>query len=260
MNAKPLELFSKQQGQGEPIILLHGLFGSMSNLGILGRALSDTHEVHWLDMRNHGQSPHCNEMDFPSMAADVIHYMDQHQLAHAHILGHSMGGKIAMQIALTYPARVDKLIVVDIAPVAYPPRHDDVFQGLFAIRLAELTSRQTAESILAEYVTQADVRTFLMKNLTRSAGQGFAWRMNLQAIFDNYDQISQALQGEPYRGSAFFIKGNQSAYLDKKYKQTVLDYFPNATLRIVDGAGHWLHAEKPETFNRIVLRHLLEGA
>lgn len=244
------------QGQGEPVILLHGLFGSLRNLSQVSKALADHYSVYLLDLRNHGASPHSAVMDFAAMAHDIIEFMDRQQLPKAHLLGHSMGGKTAMQLALSHPERVKKLIVADIAPVTYPRRHDPVIEGLSQVNQAKLQSRRDADQILADYIQEPEVRAFLLKSLIRTGAGHFALKFNLKDIAANYDNIIKAPQGQPFSGPALFIKGSESPYIQAKHKETVLMLFPNASMKVIAQTGHWLHAEKPAIFNRIVLQFL----
>lgn len=248
------------QGEGQPIILMHGMFGSLSNLGVVERDLSNHYKVISVDLRNHGESPHSMEMDYPVMAADIIELMDDLKLPQAHLLGHSMGGKIAMQVALNNPARVDKLMSADIAPVTYQPdRHGGVLDGLKALADARPTSRKEADQLLANYVKESFTRAFLLKNLVREDDGRFGLRLYMDSILSNYyDTLTLAPTGQPFSGPTLFIKGENSAYIQDKHKEIVLRMFPNAQLKVIAGAGHWLHAEKPETFNKIV-RGFLEA-
>jgi esterase len=242
------------QGEGQPIILMHGMFGSLSNLGVVGRDLAKHYKVIAVDLRNHGESPHSMEMDYPVMAEDIIELMDNLELPQAHLLGHSMGGKIAMQVALNYPARVNRLIVADIAPVTYKPdRHGGVLEGLKTLATARPSSRKEADQLLATYVEESSTRAFLLKNLIRKEDGCFGLRLYLAGILDNYyDNLTLAPTGRPFAGPTLFIKGENSAYIQDKHKEEVLRLFPKAQLKVIASAGHWLHAEKPETFNKIV--------
>ncbi|MDX1633182.1 MAG: alpha/beta fold hydrolase [Marinobacter sp.] len=259
-----VELNYRVTGEGEPLILLHGLFGSLENLGGVSQRLQDGWQIHALDQRNHGRSPHADTMDYPAMAADVLAYMDRQGLGQASLLGHSMGGKVAMELALSHPERVDRLIVADIAPVTYRPRHDNVLAGLDAIDLAALESRQQADEVLRAHVEELPVRQFLLKNLIRvgadeDAGNGarFRWRLNLTAIKACYDNLARAPSAEgPFDGPTLFIKGSESAYIQDKHRDAVARLFPHARLRIIQGAGHWLHAEKADTFATLCRRFL----
>ncbi|MBR9869973.1 MAG: alpha/beta fold hydrolase [Gammaproteobacteria bacterium] len=251
-----VELNHRISGQGEPLILLHGLFGSLENLGGVARRLEDGWQIHGLDQRNHGSSPHTDEMTYPAMASDVVAYMDAQGIDKAHLLGHSMGGKVAMQVALSYPERVLGIIVADISPVSYQPRHDAILEGMKNLDLRGVKSRTEADSRLAEYVETPGVRQFLLKNLERIPKDEieqddllFRWRLNLPVIDASYSNLSAAPEGDgPYDGAVLFIKGADSAYIQTKHQDTIQTLFPNAELKIIEGTGHWLHAEKADTF------------
>lgn len=251
-----MQLNVQIHGNGEPLIIMHGLFGTLENWGGQIKALSEHFTVYAVDMRNHGRSPHSDTFDYPSMTQDVLQLMDDHQLAKAHILAHSMGGKAAMQLALNYPDRVDKLIIVDIAPVTYPHHHQDVMRGLNAIQLASLKSRNEADQQLSQYIPELSVRQFLLKNLYRDEQKQFAWRMNLPVIEANYPNISIAPIGPPYTAPVLFIKGEHSDYITAEYREPILKLFPKADYRMIQGTGHWPHAEKPGIFTKMVLNYL----
>lgn len=246
----------KITGEGAPLILLHGVFGSLENLGGIARQLQDEWQIHALDQRNHGSSFHSDTMDYPSMAADVLAYMDEQGIDKASLLGHSMGGKVAMQVALKAPERVEKLIVADISPVSYRPRHDAILEGLKQVDLAPVRSRQDADKQLAEYVEIPGVRQFLLMNLERipkeeQSGDGavYRWRLNLQAIDACYANLAKAPEADgSYDGPVLFLKGEDSAYIQEKHRDEISRLFPNAELRVIEGTGHWLHAEKTDTF------------
>lgn len=259
-----VELNYRISGEGSPLILLHGLFGSLDNLGGISRRLQDQWQVHALDQRNHGGSPHTDAMDYPLMAGDVLAYMDARGLEKAAILGHSMGGKTAMQVALSAPERVDRVIVADIAPVTYQPRHDAVLEGLMSVDLGAIRSRQDADKVLAGYVEEPGVRQFLLKNLVRVTDDErdlypgtYRWRLNLPVIEKCYPMLARAPEGDgPFEGPVLFIKGADSAYIQEKHRDDIRKRFPNADLRIIEGTGHWLHAEKPDSFAALCRRFL----
>ena len=259
-----VELNYRISGEGEPLIVLHGLFGSLDNLGGIARRLEDRWQIHALDLRNHGSSPHTEEMSYPAMAADVVAYMDARGLSQASILGHSMGGKVAMQVALSYPQRVRSVIAADIAPVGYEPRHDEILDGLNALDFARVKSRRDADRQLAEYVDTPGVRQFLLKNMERvpadeqsGGGPTFRWRLNLPVVDACYANIAAAPEGDgPFEGPVLFIKGGDSPYIQKQHQQIINTLFPAAELRIIEGTGHWLHAEKPDTFAALCRRFL----
>jgi esterase len=233
---------------------MHGMFGSLSNLGLLGRALSDRYSVISVDMRNHGESPHNLEMDYPSMADDIIELMDDLDFGQATLIGHSMGGKVAMQVAMSHQERVNKLVIVDIAPVDYKPdRHGGVLEGLTSLATTRPDSRKEADQLLATYVDELSVREFLLKNLIRAEDKRFDLRLYMEGIIANYyDKLTLAPTGKPFLGPTLFIKGEDSAYIQDKHRIKVLELFPNTKLKVIENTGHWLHAEKPDTFYKTV--------
>ena len=251
-----VDLNHRVSGNGDPLIVLHGLFGSLENLGGITRRLDDQWQIHALDQRNHGNSPHSEVMDYPAMADDVIAYMDAAGLDQAAIMGHSMGGKVAMQVALRYPQRVTHIIVADIAPVSYAPRHDAILEGMTRLDLQGVKTRQEADRQLADFVDGLGVRQFLLKNLERVPADEqidpdtpFRWRLNLPVINACYQNLTAAPEGDgPHTGPVLFIKGGDSAYIQDKHRDTIERLFPNAELKVIDGTGHWLHAEQPDTF------------
>jgi len=242
------------EGSGQPVILMHGMFGSLSNLGVVARPLTDNYTVISVDLRNHGASPHSLEMDYACMADDIIELMDDLKLSQAALLGHSMGGKVGMQVALNHPERVDKLIAADIAPVAYKPdRHGGVLEGLTALAEKRPDSRKEADQLLTTFVDEPSIRAFLLKNLIRGADGKFDLRLYMDGIIGNYyDTLTLAPTGEPFPGPVLFIKGEDSAYIQDKHRSEVLRLFPHAQLKVIAKTGHWLHAEKPGAFNKIV--------
>ena len=252
-----MDLHWRVQGAGAPVVLVHGLFGSMENLGMLARALAEHFKVYSLDLPNHGRSPHVETMSLHSMAQDLRSWMDQQGLASAHFVGHSLGGKAVMELALEAPERCQKLAVIDIAPVAYGPHHTDVFAGLAAVDVSALTHRSQADVILQPYVPELAVRSFLLKNLSKGQ-QGFSWRMNLPVIHRDYPALIAANRttNTPFSGDVLFVKGGDSAYILEEHRQAITARFSNAKLRRVTGTGHWLHAEKPEHVAQLLVRFL----
>ena len=253
-----MKLYARAQGTGPDLISLHGLFGSQENLGMINRNLSSEYCVHGLDLRNHGRSPQNHEMNYSLMADDVLEYMDDQNLQSVILLGHSMGGKVAMALALKAPERVSALVVIDIAPVTYLHRkHDDVLDGLSSINLDGLQNRKEADRQLVEYVLQTPIRQFLLKNLYRKEDGKFGWRVNLKSIIEHYPEILTGQQADqPFPAKTLFIKGGASDYILPEHQDQVLKLFPQAQVRIITGAGHWVHAEKPELVARTIQRFL----
>ncbi|MCX0429361.1 alpha/beta fold hydrolase [Aeromonas veronii] len=250
----------KEQGQGPAVILIHGLFGSLDNLGLLARALGEQYRVISVDLRNHGTSFRSDDMSYPAQAADILALMDHLGLDQAAIVGHSMGGKVAMQVAKLAPERVSRLVVADMAPVAYPhSRHQNVFAGLNATLRTPPQSRSEAEAMLAQHIEIAEVRQFLLKSFARGE-HGWGWRFNVPALEQNYANIMGWPDDERhFEGPVLFIKGGNSDYMQPQYSETAQAQFPAAKVRVLAGTGHWLHAEKPALFNKLVVDFLSTG-
>ncbi len=240
------------RGEGQPIVLIHGLFGSLENLGMVAKPLSENYQVISIDVRNHGSSFHENSMAYEELASDVINVLAHLNITQAHFLGHSMGGKIAMQIALSYPDKVDKLIVADIAPVHYPPHHQKIMDGLLSLNFATLESRKAADQQLSQYVEDLGVRQFLLRNLTSIDGK-LSFKCNLAFIAHCYPQIMHGFDStQQFTGDTLFIKGGNSNYITSEHREIIGLLFPKSKAKIIAGAGHWLHAEKTVAFNKIV--------
>ena len=249
----------QQLGQGEHIVLIHGLFGSLENLNMVAKHLSQFYCVTSVDVRNHGNSFHQAGMSYQELAQDVMDLLKALSIESCYLLGHSMGGKIAMQIALSYPQKIKKLIIADIAPIEYPAHHLTIIKGLQAIDLTKVQKRKDADSQLAEYVQEVGVRQFLLRNLTSNAQGQFTFKCNLTHIEQGYQQVMLAIEPEnkqPFTGKTLFIKGGNSDYILTKHQGTIAALFPNAKAKIIQGAGHWLHAEKTVAFNKIVIDFL----
>jgi esterase len=247
----------QEYGSGRPLIILHGLLGSLDNWHALGKRLGSAFMVLAVDQRNHGRSPHSDVFTYAAMADDVLELLDHRRITSAHVLGHSMGGKTAMQLALSRPDRVDKLVVVDIAPRAYPRLHDEILDALMLIDLPAFDSRQQVDDELSKKIPDFAVRQFLMKNLARTSAGGFIWKANLPAIYANYAGIAQEISSpRPFPNPTLFIKSNRSGYVLDSDAPSIKSLFPRGQITGVD-AGHWIHAEAPDLFYDIVLRFLL---
>jgi pimeloyl-ACP methyl ester carboxylesterase len=255
-----MDLFYNQYGQdGPPLLILHGLLGANGNWHTLSRtAFQEVATVYAVDQRNHGRSPHTDRIDYPRMAADVKDFLDQNGLGSAHLLGHSMGGKTAMQTALTHPDAVGRLIVVDMAPRQYSPRHTDLLDALARIDPSEYENREEIDAALAEDVPSWVIRQFLLKNLNHDGDQ-YTWKMNLDAIRRHYDDINAAITGdEPFDGPTLFVRGANSDYVLDDDVPAIRDLFPNAELVTIDGAGHWVHADQPDALAEVVTEFLTQ--
>jgi pimeloyl-ACP methyl ester carboxylesterase len=240
-------LHYKSSGNGEPVIILHGLFGMLDNWRTFARHLSESYAVYTPDLRNHGRSPHSDEFNYNLLAEDLREFVATHDLAPATIMGHSLGGKTAMQFALQWPHLVSRLIVVDIAPKAYEPQHQDVVSALSSIDPTTTESRGDIELVLMEQLKDAGVVQFLMKNLGRAGDGNLMWRMNLASLTSNYANTSASIQGpNPYMGPTLFVRGGRSRYIEDGDLAGIQELFPAATLITIPDAGHWVHADAME--------------
>ncbi|GHG71346.1 acyl-CoA esterase [Alishewanella longhuensis] len=244
-------------GSGPAVVLIHGLFGSFENLGSIARALSDDFQIINIDVRNHGRSAHSDEMNYPLLATDLADTLAHLQIKPFALVGHSMGGKIAMEYALRYPDSVARLVLADIAPVSYHARHQSIFAGLNNVDFAHLSSRAEADKRLAQHIHEPGVRQFLLKSLDKT-DNGFRWRFNLAALHTHYAELIGAPQaGGQFNGPALFIKGGDSDYILPEHRPLIVQHFPHAQAKVIQGTGHWLHAEKPAAFNKLVRDFLL---
>jgi len=241
-----MKLFYRTVGEGKPLIILHGLFGSSDNWLTHAKTLGKKHKVYLVDLRNHGASPHDEEFTYNIMVKDLLLFIKQHDLIRPDILGHSMGGKVAMLFATKYPDQIDKLIVVDIAPKFYPVHHNVILEGLKAIPVESIESRQEADDILADYVDIPAVRQFLLKNLKR-VDHGYAWKMNLDIIYEHIANVGYGLsEDETFEHETLFIRGSDSDYIEDSDIADLNAHFPKNDLVTIHGASHWVHVEEPE--------------
>lgn len=237
------------------LVFIHGLFGDMNNLGVIARAFSERYPILRLDLRNHGRSFHSDEMNYDLMAQDLINLLEHLQLNNVVLIGHSMGGKTAMRTAILRPELVQKLVVIDIAPVNYGNHgHDSVFNGLFAVKNAAARTRQQAKPLLAQHIKEEAVQQFMLKSFDPDCVEYF--RFNLTALYQNYLALMDWETGY-FNKPTLFIRGGLSDYLLPAYSDTILAQFPLAASFTVNGCGHWVHAEKPEAVIRAIERFLV---
>lgn len=251
-----MDLNFKVYGSGDPIIILHGLFGSLDNWVSFAKKMQDQYTVFLLDQRDHGKSPHTDDFNYKILAEDLHEFINKEGIFQSHIMGHSMGGKTAMQLANDFPNDIDKLIVVDIAPKYYKPRHKDVFDAIHALDLNGLENRLDALDILKKNLDEG-VAAFLTKNIKRNKDGSFTWKMNVDNLFKNYEDISSEIEMDfPYDEEVLFVKGENSRYIKESDLPLIKEKFPKATLETIEGAGHWVHAEKPEELLNVVVQFL----
>ncbi len=251
-----MKLFFRESGQGKPLIILHGLFGSSDNWFTVAKTFAATHRVFLVDQRNHGQSPHSDDLNYQLLAGDLHQFIQDHGLKSADVIGHSMGGKAAMNFAVKYPDLIEKLVVVDIVPKAYPVHHDRIVAGMKALALDQLSSRNEADAMLAAYVPDADERQFLLKNLVRNTGGGFQWKLNIKAIDEHLKELGEGMQYPgKFEKPTLFVRGARSIYFKPGDEDEIRKVFPRARFVVLE-TGHWVQAEQPVEFARTVLDFL----
>lgn len=255
-----MKLFFRKIGEGKPLIVIPGLLGASDNWMSTAKAFAPKYAVYLLDMRNHGHSPHHPELTYPAMVQDVLEFMSDHEIPTAYLTGHSMGGKVAMTLAMQYPMKVEKLVVVDIPPrPVVNPFFESIFKALQSLDVQSLHSRQEADAHLAKYIAVPAIRSFLLKNLERVKEGGFRWRINLPVIVEYLPHIAEYVpNGEPYPGPALFIAGGESNYILAEDREEILKRFPRAKIVTIPGAGHWVHFQAPRQFVEIVDTFLSE--
>ncbi len=244
-----MNLFFREFGEGQPAIILHGLFGQSDNWVTVGRRIADQFHVFIPDQRNHGQSPHTPVHSFPAMADDLAEFIEVHEIADPILIGHSMGGKVAMTYALENPGKVKKLVVIDISPRKYPERviHTQVISQMMSIDLEKTITRSEVEKLLDERISDTRVRMFIMKNLYYKLHGRLAWRLNLEAINQSMDLLFDRVRSEnQYPGPSLFIRGGKSDYVPDSDFPLIKNLFPEAVIKTIDGATHWVHADAPE--------------
>lgn len=246
-----MKLFSKIHGdKGQDLIIIHGLFGMGDNWDTLAKQFSKYCKVHLIDLRNHGRSPHAKEFNYEVMCEDVLEYIEQHNIQKVILLGHSLGGKVAMKFAFTYPEKIEKLIVADIAPRKYSTDyHQNLLQKLSRLDLKDFTKRSELEAALSLFVEDAGIRLFVLKNLYRDEYKNFAWRFNLEVLLEKISNIQDAsFVNGVCAIPTHFIRGGNSDYITSADELLINKHFSDFSMATISGAGHWLHAEKPEQF------------
>ena len=241
-----MDLNYRTFGEGEPVIILHGLFGMLDNWQTIAKKLADDYQVILVDLPNHGRSPHTDTFSYPDMAEALAEFIDLEGINAPHLIGHSMGGKVALQFAVDYPDVAKSLIVVDMGMRKYTPHHRVILESLERLDIHTVEKRSDADEALAMRIPEPGVRLFLMKNLTRQKEGGYTWKMNLPLILENYDNILQEVLPEDVIDTpALFIRGAKSKYIRDEDWPAIEQHFRTVGLETID-AGHWVHAERPD--------------
>lgn len=252
-----MKLHYKKMGEGQPLLVLHGLFGSLDNWQTHGKKLADYFEVYLIDQRNHGKSDWSDDFNYKIMAEDLREFVIDHGLDDFILIGHSMGGKTIMKYAQLYPEGIAKMIVVDMGVKSYPIHHDKIIEGLKAIDLDVISSRGDARETLSEYIPNKSIRQFLLKNLYWKEKGKLGWRINIEVLEKELPVITEALPETESLVEVLFVAGGQSNYIVEEDYDQIRKYFPLADFHVIDRAGHWIHAEAPEEFMEEVLGYCL---
>ncbi len=258
-----MQLFSRHLGEGEPLIILHGLFGMSDNWLNIAKKLSDKYSVFLPDIRNHGQSPHSNIINYSVMAGDINEFVINNNIENPVIIGHSMGGKVAMQYALNHKNNIKTLIIVDIAPSIYDKRysHINMLQAMLSVKPSEYSKYSDVEDILKNTIKSKQLLSSILKNLKRDNNGKLIWKLNVEAIYNSYNNLGEAIISDNiFTTKTLFIKAENSEYLKPEQYQDIYKLFPNAAIKIMPEVSHWLHAENPELFVKIVLDFLKLGS
>ncbi|MEN8123526.1 MAG: alpha/beta fold hydrolase [Bacteroidota bacterium] len=242
-------------GSGEPLLILHGFFGMGDNWKSLANKFSSDFQVHIIDHRNHGRSFHNDDFSYEIMIEDLLYYISYYKLAKVNILGHSMGGKVGMLFAVEFSEKVNKLIVADIAPRYYPPHHQVILKALNSVDFSKITSRNEVDDVLKGYISEDRIRQFLLKNVYRKTKDSLGFRINLQSLTDNVEEVGEALPSfTQFEGETLFLKGENSGYISHEDEVLIKNHFPNSFIETISKAGHWLHAENPiDFFDKIIM-------
>ena len=254
-----MKLVYRHFGEGSPVIILHGLFGQSDNWVTVARRIADEFSVYIPDQRNHGQSPHAPVHTYPALSDDLLEFMEEHDIEKTILIGHSMGGKTAMTFALEHPEMVEKLVIIDISPRKYPERniHTQVITQMLSIDLETNSSRTQVEKMLEERIPDSRIRMFILKNLYYQHPGKLGWRLNLEAINNNLDQLFDGIRSDSqYNGPTLFIRGGKSDYISDEDTGLINCLFPHAIIKTISGASHWVHADAPEQLCKLLSRFL----
>lgn len=231
------------------LLILHGLFGQSDNFATLSKQFAEFYTVHAIDLRNHGRSFHSDDMSFDAMSDDILNYLDHHQIETCYLLGHSLGGRSVIEFSYKHPEKIDKLIVADMAPKAYPPHHQGIIKALNSVDFDKVEKRSDVEEILKQYIPDMGTRQFLLKNVYHAENGKYAFRFNLKTLTDSYDgMVGGNLSEGVFDKPTLFLRGEKSNYVLDEDFDLIHQHFPQAEIQTVSNSGHWVHAENPQDF------------
>lgn len=251
-------LHSKISGEGEKhLLIFHGLFGQSDNWATLAKRYAEKFTVHTIDLRNHGRSFHSDEMSFSVMTQDILNYLNHHKIQSCYLIGHSLGGRSVIDFSFTYPEKVEKLIVVDMAPKAYPPHHQGILKALNSVDFHQIEKRSDVEDVLKQYIPDVGTRQFLLKNVYHADNGKYAFRFNLKTLTDSYgEMVGTDLIHEVFDKPTLFLRGDKSNYILDEDFDMIHRHFPQAEIQTVSNSGHWIHAENPVEFYEKTVKFL----
>lgn len=239
------------------LLILHGLFGQSDNFATLAKQFSELYTVHAIDLRNHGRSFHSENMSFEAMSGDILNYLDHHQIEDCYLLGHSLGGRSVIEFAFKHPERIEKLIVADMAPKAYPPHHQGIIKALNSVDFDKVAKRSDVEEVLKQYIPDTGTRQFLLKNVYHAENGKYAFRFNLKTLTDTYNElVGNNFSDEVFDKPTLFLRGAKSDYVLDSDFGLIKKHFPHAEIQTISNSGHWVHAENPKEFFEKVVAFL----
>lgn len=231
------------------LLILHGLFGQADNFATLAKQFAEFYTVHAMDLRNHGRSFHSDDMSFDAMSEDILNYLNHHRIETCYLLGHSLGGRSVIEFSYKHPEKIDKLIVADMAPKAYPPHHQSILKALNSVEFEKVEKRSDVEEILKQYIPDTGTRQFLLKNVYHAENGKYAFRFNLKTLTDSYDgMVGGNLSEGVFDKPTLFLRGSKSDYVLNEDFDLIHKHFPQAEIQTIADSGHWVHAENPQDF------------
>lgn len=239
------------------LLILHGLFGQSDNFATLAKQFAEFYTVHAIDLRNHGRSFHSDDMSFEAMSDDILNYLNHHQIEECYLLGHSLGGRSVIEFSYKHPEKIEKLIVADMAPKAYPPHHQGIIKALNSVDFEQIGKRSDVEEVLKQYIPDLGTRQFLLKNVYHAENGQYAFRFNLKTLTDSYNEmVGGNLTEGVFDKPTLFLRGEKSDYILDSDFELIQKHFPNSEIKTIPNSGHWVHAENPKAFFDFVVEFL----